>query len=96
MRLIKRDRTDRYVSEDAYLKVDVGRENDELTFTIERLSPNVFPSSVGRICLGEEKLKALIDLYYEVRPETGCRHAWKYEKYVLTDYCLKCDVSRYD
>ena len=55
-------------------------------------------SKVGQsIVMDDEEMRALIALYYEVRPSTKCPpHAWKYETYISADYCLECGESRYD
>jgi len=87
MKLIKRLRIDHYMSEDGSLNVDVDRMNNGFMFSIESHNLNAL-GNTKRLHLSEEKLKALIDLYYEVRPAQrgpDCEHDWRYKT-----ICNKC------
>jgi len=94
MRLTKTNTVDNYSSEAGELKVDVFSMNNGTLFKITRLISG--STTCEQINLNEEKLKALIDLYYEVRPDTGCRRAWKreacnsYDDHVWDTICKRC------
>jgi len=89
MKLTKTASTDRYGPSNG-IAVDVTKDNrGYLTFKI-------IWGGRKELSLEEEELEALIDLYYEVRPDAGCRRAWKreacnsYDDHVWDTICKRC------